>query len=200
VATLELDNRATSCEIGEDRLHGGTILRMDVLHERLRQQLAQGVPQASWERRIGALQAPVEPRDEKCIPRKLEQPHQLVVKRQASRSHDNLVSSAHLSGERPDEQSQHIPRGFGDPFWAGHPRVLGRHGMLSAKDGALRQTCLRGSVGPGIGAAAWPSKQTTAVGRGEQTAGGTDPIVRTYFTWSAGGMSSPVVVTAVADL
>ena len=29
--------------------------------------------------------------------------------------------------------------------------------------------------GPGIGAAAWPSEQTTPVGRGEQTAGGTDP-------------------------
>lgn len=29
--------------------------------------------------------------------------------------------------------------------------------------------------GPGIGAAAWPSEQITPVGRGEQTAGGTDP-------------------------
>jgi hypothetical protein len=29
--------------------------------------------------------------------------------------------------------------------------------------------------GPGIGAGAWPSEQTTAVGHGEQTAGGTDP-------------------------
>lgn len=29
--------------------------------------------------------------------------------------------------------------------------------------------------GPGIGAAAWPSEQTTPVSRGEQTSGGTDP-------------------------
>jgi hypothetical protein len=29
--------------------------------------------------------------------------------------------------------------------------------------------------GPGIGAAAWPSAQTTPVSHGEQTSGGTDP-------------------------
>jgi len=44
--------------------------------------------------------------------------------------------------------------------------------------------------GPGIGAGAWPSEQTTAVGHGEQTAGGTDPDHPHLFHLADGGETS----------
>src|SRR6202035_4910243 len=105
VATLEPDDRLTSCELGQDRPDRLTIIGVDVLDERYSQQLDKAVPQAKRESRIGAFQVPVEPHDAKRILRKLEQPHRLVVKRLASRSHSNLVSSAYSSDERPEDRA-----------------------------------------------------------------------------------------------
>jgi hypothetical protein len=51
----------------------------------------QGVAQATCERRIGALQVSVEPRDAKRIMRKIKKPDQFVVNRAAALVHGNLV-------------------------------------------------------------------------------------------------------------
>ena len=89
VATLEPNDGATGGQLFEDRLDGLPVLGVDDLDERYSQQLLMGVPEKPWERRIGALQVPVEPRDAERFLRKLEQPYQLVVERLASFSHNN---------------------------------------------------------------------------------------------------------------
>jgi hypothetical protein len=91
LATLEAHDVVTGGQFGHDRLHRLDIVGVDAVDERPGQHFLQRVSQAADERRIGALQVPVEPRNEERIMRKVEDPYPLVVKRPAPLSHNNLV-------------------------------------------------------------------------------------------------------------
>jgi hypothetical protein len=75
MATLEPHDRITGSELSHDRLDGLAVVPVDVLDQRPSQQLFQGVSEDAWQRRIGALEVPVEPRDAEPIMRKVEEPH-----------------------------------------------------------------------------------------------------------------------------